>query len=196
MVGRARRTAAPTQSKLVKTPSHAKVYKVGGHGVLSCVSLSSSFPARPSPVAFLVRPPAPTLCSSRSPPPTVAPSLRRSNHHVIQIWQARNSNLAGDDYRSGSPRRMSAVPDSDSASRSDPMREKDIQNDNAVQPPSIDALGGRRARRGGGPHGLAQLAQQGEDSSVQKQRYYSLTLLPPKGCRCTFCEVKTSLKLH
>ena len=87
--------------------------KVGGHGVVSCVSLSSSFPARPSPVAFLVRPPcafsdrppAPTLCSSRSPPPTVAPSLRRSNHHVIQIWQARNSNLAGDDYRSGSPRR-------------------------------------------------------------------------------------------
>ena len=84
-----------------------------GHGVVSCVSLSSSFPARPSPVAFLVRPPcdfsdrppAPTLCSSRSPPPTVAPSLRRSNHHVIQIWQARNSNLAGDDYRSGSPRR-------------------------------------------------------------------------------------------
>ena len=98
-------TAAPTQSKLVKTPSHAKVYKVGGHGVVSCVSLSSSFPARPSPVAFLVRPPSPTLCSSRSPPPTVAPSLRRSNHHVIQIWQARNSNLAGDDYRSGSPRR-------------------------------------------------------------------------------------------
>ena len=84
-----------------------------GHGVVSCVSLSSSFPARPSPIAFLVRPPcafsdrppAPTLCSSRSPPPTVAPSLRRSNHHVIQIWQARNSNLAGDDYRSGSPRR-------------------------------------------------------------------------------------------
>ena len=75
------------------------------HGVVRCVSLSSSFPARPSPVAFLVRPPAPTLCSSRSPPPTVAPSLRRSNHHVIQIWQARNSNLAGDDYRSGSPRR-------------------------------------------------------------------------------------------
>ena len=66
-----------------------------GHGVVSCVSLSSSFPARPSPVAFLVRPPSPTLCSSRSPPPTVAPSLRRSNHHVIQIWQARNSNLAG-----------------------------------------------------------------------------------------------------
>ena len=85
MVGRARRTAAPTQSKLVKTPSHAKVYKVGGHGVVSCVSLSSSFPARPSPVAFLVRPPSPTLCSSRSPPPTVAPSLRRSNHHVFKF---------------------------------------------------------------------------------------------------------------
>ena len=27
---------------------------------------------------------------------------------------------------------------------------------NAVQPSSIDALGGGRARRGGGPHGLAQ----------------------------------------
>ena len=96
------------QSKILEkhlVPSHAKVYKVGGHGVVTCVSLSSSFPARPSPVAFLVRPPSPTLCSSRSPPPTVAPSLRRSNHHVIQIWQARNSNLAGDDYRSGSPRR-------------------------------------------------------------------------------------------
>ena len=48
---------------------------------------------------------------------------------------------------------------------------------NAVQPSSIDALGGGRARRGGGPHGLA---QQGEDSSVEKQRYYSLTPLPPK----------------
>ena len=47
-----------------------------------------------------------------------------------------------------------------------------------MQPSSIDALGGGRARRGGGPHGLA---QQGEDSSVEKQRYYSLTLLPPKG---------------
>ena len=57
-------------------------------------------------------------------------------------------------------------------------REKDIKNDNAVQPSSIDALGGGRARRGGGSHGLA---QQGEDSSVEKQRYYSLTLLPPKG---------------
>ena len=52
-----------------------------------------------------------------------------------------------------------------------------IQNDNAVQPFSTDALGGGRARRGGGPHGLA---QQGEDSSVEKQRYYSLTPLPPK----------------
>ena len=105
--GSADRRAAGTDTKqnLGKTPSHAKVYKVGGHGVVTCVSLSSSFPARPSPVAFLVRPPSPTLCSSRSPPPTVAPSLRRSNHHVIQIWQARNSNLAGDDYRSGSPRR-------------------------------------------------------------------------------------------
>ena len=51
-------------------------------------------------------------------------------------------------------------------------REKDIKNDNAVQPSSIDALGGGRARRGGGPHGLA---QQGEDSSVERQRYYSLT---------------------
>ena len=83
MVGRARRTAetagTDTKQNLGKTPSHAKVYKVGGHGVVSCVSLSSSFPARPSPVAFLVRPPcafsdrppAPTLCSSRSPPPTV-----------------------------------------------------------------------------------------------------------------------------
>ena len=85
--------------------AQAKYTRWAGHGVVSCVSLSSSFPARPSPVAFLVRPPSPTLCSSRSPPPTVAPSLRRSNHHVIQIWQARNSNLAGDDYRSGSPRR-------------------------------------------------------------------------------------------
>ena len=111
--GPPRQLAPTTKQNLGKTPSHAKVYKVGGHGVVTCVSLSSSFPARPSPVAFLVRPPcafsdrppAPTLCSSRSPPPTVAPSLRRSNHHVIQIWQARNSNLAGDDYRSGSPRR-------------------------------------------------------------------------------------------
>jgi len=103
--GPPRQLAPTTKQNLGKTPSHAKVYKVGGHGVVSCVSLSSSFPARPSPVAFLVRPPSPTLCSSRSPPPTVAPSLRRSNHHVIQIWQARNSNLAGDDYRSGSPRR-------------------------------------------------------------------------------------------
>ena len=111
--GPPRQLAPTTKQNLGKTPSHAKVYKVGGHGVVSCVSLSSSFPARPSPVAFLVRPPcafsdrppAPTLCSSRSPPPTVAPSLRRSNHHVIQIWQARNLNLAGDDYRSGSPRR-------------------------------------------------------------------------------------------
>ena len=29
----------------------------------------------------------------------------------------------------------------------------------------------------------------GRRFSVQKQRYYSLTLLPPKGCRCTFCEL-------
>ena len=62
-----------------------------------------------------------------------------------------------------------------------------------MQPSSIDALGEGRARRGGGSHGLA---QQGEDSSVEKQRYYSLTLLPPKGCRCTFCEVKTSQNYH
>ena len=117
--GSADRRAAGTDTKqnLGKTPSSSLVMprytRWAGHGVVSCVSLSSSFPARPSPVAFLVRPPcafsdrppAPTLCSSRSPPPTVAPSLRRSNHHVIQIWQARNSNLAGDDYRSGSPRR-------------------------------------------------------------------------------------------
>ena len=33
-------------------------------------------------------------------------------------------------------------------------REKDIKNDNAVQPSSIDALRGGRARRGGGPHGF------------------------------------------
>ena len=91
--GPPRQLAPTTKQNLGKTPSHAKVYKVGGHGVVSCVSLSSSFPARPSPVAFLVRPPcafsdrppAPTLCSSRSPPPTVAPSLRRSNHHVFKF---------------------------------------------------------------------------------------------------------------
>ena len=40
------------------------------------------------------------------------------------------------------------------------------------------------------------MAQQGEDSSVEKQRYYSLTLLPPKGVRCTFCEVKASQNFH
>ena len=112
MVGRARRTAETGSCwHRHKAKSWKNTYVMprytrwAGHGVVSCVSLSSSFPARPSPVAFLVRPPSPTLCSSRSPPPTVAPSLRRSNHHVIQIWQARNSNLAGDDYRSGSPRR-------------------------------------------------------------------------------------------
>ena len=79
-----------------------------GHGgVVSCVSLSSSFPgaslprclSRAASLCFSDRPPAPTLCSSRSPPPTVAPSLRRCNQPSrIQIW-------AGDDYRSGSPRR-------------------------------------------------------------------------------------------
>ena len=107
--GPPRQLAPTTKQNLGKTPIRAYVMprytRWAGHGVVSCVSLSSSFPARPSPVAFLVRPPSPTLCSSRSPPPTVAPSLRRSNHHVIQIWQARNLNLAGDDYRSGSPRR-------------------------------------------------------------------------------------------
>ena len=109
--GPPRQLAPTTKQNLGKTPTAVLPYVMprytrrAGHGVVSCVSLSSSFPARPSPVAFLVRPPSPTLCSSRSPPPTVAPSLRRSNHHVIQIWQARNSNLAGDDYRSGSPRR-------------------------------------------------------------------------------------------
>ena len=45
-------------------------------------------------------------------------------------------------------------------------REKDIKNDNAVQPSSIDALGGGRARRGGGPHDLA---QQGEDSRFRSK---------------------------
>jgi hypothetical protein len=32
------------------------------------------------------------------------------------------------------------------------VEREDIKNDNAVQPSSIDAPGGRRARRGGGPH--------------------------------------------
>ena len=65
-----------------------------------------------------------------------------------------------------------AIPRRKKTPRGREWREKDIQNDNAVQPSSIDALGGGRARRGGGPHGLA---QQGEDSSVERQRYYSLT---------------------
>ena len=73
--------------------AQAKYTRWAGHGVVSCVSLSSSFPgasllrclSRAASLRFSDRPPAPTLCSSRSPPPTVAPSLRRSNHHVFKF---------------------------------------------------------------------------------------------------------------